>query len=83
MVGTLMVERRNNWTRSRAYLRIVEWLKKSSSRGDDELPPTIDAAIATRILKRLAARGLVTEEAGRWRPTVALLKPANAKKVDG
>jgi hypothetical protein len=33
MVGTLMVDRRNTWTRSRAYLRIVEWLKKSSSPG--------------------------------------------------
>jgi len=81
-VVTLMVERRNNWTRSLAYLRIVEWLKKSPSRGDDTLPPTIDAVIATRILKRLAARGLATEEAGKWRPTVALLHPANAKKVE-
>jgi hypothetical protein len=76
-----MVERRNNWTRSLAYLRIVDWLKKSP-RGDDHLPPTIDAVIATRILKRLAARGLATEEAGKWRPTLALLHPTNAKKVE-
>lgn len=77
------MERRNYWSRSLAYSRVVEWLKQQRhKRHGEDLPPTIHPGISERILKRLAWRGLAKNEAGKWAPTSALIRPAKLEKVD-
>ena len=78
-----MVERRDYWSRSLAYSRIVHWLKEQSHEQHAEgLPPSIDPVVAERILRRLAGRGLARNEAGRWIATSALTHPAVLKEVE-
>ena len=78
-----MVERRDYWSRSLAFSRVVEWLKQQKhERPGEDLPPTIHPVIAERILKRLAQRGLAKNEAGKWAPTPALVQPAKLKPLD-
>jgi hypothetical protein len=78
-----MVERRDNWKRSQAYVQVVAWLKRQQkSEHMEGLPPTLDPVIADRILRRLAVRGLAKQEAGRWSPTPALTQPTTIKKSE-
>ena len=78
-----MVERRDYWSRSLAYSRIVQWLKEQSHEQRAEgLPPSIDPVVAERILRRLAGRGLAKNDAGKWTATSALTHPAMLKKVE-
>jgi hypothetical protein len=75
-----MVERRDNWTRSQAYLEVVQWLKQQHHM--EGLPPTLDPVVADRILRRLALRGLARQEAGKWSATPALTHPTIIKKSE-
>ena len=78
-----MAERRDYWTRSQAFSQVVAWLKKQQQQTQLEgLPPTIDPVVASRILKRLALRGLAKQEAGKWSATPALTHPTSIKKSE-
>ena len=73
-----MVERRNYWSRAAVSAGIVKWLKNHQGNA---LPSGTDPAIAERVLKWLAWRGLATKECGTWKPTPPLVHPAALKKM--
>jgi len=78
-----MAERRDYWTRSQAFSRVVDWLKHQQQQPQVEgLPPTIDPVVGSRILRRLGLRGLARQEAGKWSATPALTHPTSIKKSE-
>jgi hypothetical protein len=77
-----MAERRDYWTRSQAFSQVVTWLKHQQQTPIEGLPPAIDPVVASRILRRLALRGLAKQEAGKWSATPALTHPTSLKKTE-
>ena len=73
-----MAERRNYWSRAAVSAGIVKWLR---SHEGSALPPGTDPAIAERVLKRLACRGLATKESGTWKPTAPLVHPTPLQQL--
>jgi hypothetical protein len=74
----MMQDRRNYQSRSATIQRVLDCLRRAAGGlhlhelHDSELRP----AVVERILKRLAIRGLVCVQNGRWVPRRILVAPA-------
>ena len=78
---TMRIDRRDHQTRANTLRRVIEWLTQDTSASQVS-PDIADLAVARRILRRLAVRGLVRHTPSGWVARRVLSTPAELQQID-